>query len=244
MRTARVLPFLVALIAACSESGAPDLVVDRVELSSQAVTVGPATTVQLYAVPRTASGQGVPGRTITWTGGSASVATISATGLVTAIALGSTSVSATVDGKTASADVTVIPTQPAHLASSWKMDSFDNKTLPAGYAFFYNEPVGGKVVAVVEIRLDSATKTINALGRYQRAYFFSEYHDGVKMLAYQWGDHGLVSLGTGVPVPVNMFSEYIQNVFTVGTFRADGKLALSEELWISEPKHATIWSRR
>jgi hypothetical protein len=211
---------LLALLAACSEAGAPDLIVDRVELSSQAVTVGPASTVQLYAVPRTASGQEVPGRTITWTGGSASVATISATGLITAIAFGSTSVSATVDGKTASADVTVVPTQPAHLAASCK------------------------IIAVVEIRLDSATKTINSLARYQRAYFFSEYHDGVKMLAYQWGDHGQVNLGTGVPVPVNMFSEYIQNVFTVGTFRPDGKLALSEELWISEPKHATIWSRR
>lgn len=234
---------LVALTS-CGDAAAPALVVDRVELSSQAVTVGPNSTVQMSAVARTVSGQEVPGRVVTWSGGTAGIATISPNGLVTAIALGATTVTATVDGKSASADVSVVPTQPAHLAAHWKMDSFDNKTLPAAYAFFYDEPVGGEIVAVVEIRLDSATKTISTLGRYQRAYFFSEYHDGVKRFAYQWGDHGVVNLGAGVPVPVNMFSEYIQNVFTSGQLRSDVKLALNEELWIGEAKHSTLWSRR
>src|SRR5687768_15880814 len=109
---------LAACIAAlsCGESGAPDLLVDRIELSSQAVTVGPATTVQVYAVPRTVSGREVPGRTIVWSGGDPSIATISATGLISAIGLGATTISATADGKFATANVTVIPTQPAHLA--------------------------------------------------------------------------------------------------------------------------------
>src|SRR5687767_6903377 len=239
------LPWAACIAAlSCGEAGAPDLVVDRIELSSPAVTVGPATTVQMYAVPRTATGREVPGRTIVWSGGHPSVATISATGLVSAIGIGTTTLSASADGKSASADVTVIPTQPAHLASKWKMDSFDAKPLPAAYQLFYNEPVGDRVVGVVEIRLDSAIKTMTTLNRYQRTYYFTELHDGVVQLKYLWGDHGQVTLGAGAPVPVSMVSEYIQNLSTAGVVRLDAKLALNEELWISESKRATIWSRR
>jgi hypothetical protein len=242
----RPIPFAVplGLALACGDSAGAPLVVDRVELSSQSVIVGPANTLQLTAVPRTASGQEVPGRTISWSIGSPAVATVSGSGLVTGVAFGATVVAATVDGKSAMAEVNVVPTTASHLAANWKMDSFDNKTVPAAYALFYNEPVDDRIIGVVEIRLDSARKSISTAGIYQRTYFFSEYHDGVKVLSYLWGDHGQLNVGTGLPVPVSMFSNFIQNLTTAGHVSPDVKLVLSEELWVGEAKHATIWSRR
>lgn len=59
-------------------------------------------TQQLTAVPRDANGASLTGRTITWASTNTSVATVSSTGLVTAIASGLTSISATSEGRAAS----------------------------------------------------------------------------------------------------------------------------------------------
>lgn len=55
-------------------------------------------TVQLTATPRTAGGAVVTGRTVTWSSASPSVATVSTSGLVSAVGIGSAVITATVDG--------------------------------------------------------------------------------------------------------------------------------------------------
>ena len=103
-----------ATITATSEgqSGSATITVSTVPVAS--VTVNPATasvqvgqTVQLTATPQDANGNSLPGRTITWSSGSTAVATVSASGLVTAVAAGAATITATSEGQSGSATITV-----------------------------------------------------------------------------------------------------------------------------------------
>jgi hypothetical protein len=83
------------------------------------VTVSPATatitvgaTVQLSAITKDANGQVLTGRTVTWSVGNAAVVTVSALGVVTGIAAGTASVTATSEGRSGSAIVTVSAPAP------------------------------------------------------------------------------------------------------------------------------------
>jgi uncharacterized protein YjdB len=78
------------------------------------VSVSPATaslvigsTVQLSATTKDASGNTLTGRTVTWSTSDASIASVDANGLVTANALGSATITATSETKTATAQITV-----------------------------------------------------------------------------------------------------------------------------------------
>ena len=82
------------------------------------ITVSPATsslvtglTEQLTATPKDSTGTPLGGRTIAWASSNASVATVSASGLVTAVAAGSATITASSEGQSGSAAVTV--TRPA-----------------------------------------------------------------------------------------------------------------------------------
>ena len=93
------------------------------------VTVAPATgsisigqTLQLTATLRDASGNVLTGRTISWTTSSASIATVSSSGLVTAVAAGGpVTITATSEGRSGTAAVTVTapppPPPPAPVAT-------------------------------------------------------------------------------------------------------------------------------
>jgi trimeric autotransporter adhesin len=64
-------------------------------------------TVQLSATTKDANGNPLSGRTVTWTSSDQSIATVSTTGVVTAQALGSATITATSEEKTATATITV-----------------------------------------------------------------------------------------------------------------------------------------
>ncbi|MEO7363109.1 MAG: Ig-like domain-containing protein, partial [Gemmatimonadaceae bacterium] len=69
------------------------------------ITVGNAQ--QLTAILRDATGSFVDGRTVVWTSSDVSVASVSGSGLVTGVAVGTTTISATSEGKTGTASVVV-----------------------------------------------------------------------------------------------------------------------------------------
>ncbi|HEX9564176.1 MAG TPA: Ig-like domain-containing protein, partial [Gemmatimonadaceae bacterium] len=74
--------------------------------ASQSLPVGQTT--QLQAEPLDSAGQPLAGRTVVWSSNDHAVATVSGTGTVTALSPGSASVSATIEGQSASADITVL----------------------------------------------------------------------------------------------------------------------------------------
>jgi len=103
-----------ATITATSEgqSGTAALTVTNVPVAS--VTVSPATasvtvgaTTQLTATPKDANGTALSGRAVTWATSNAAAATVSASGLVTGVAAGSATITATSEGKSGTSAITV-----------------------------------------------------------------------------------------------------------------------------------------
>jgi len=86
-----------------------------VALSSGSLTIGQTT--QATATMRDASGNVLSGRSVTWTSSNTSVATVSSAGLVTSVAAGSAQITATSEGRSGSAALTVNAPAPAPVAS-------------------------------------------------------------------------------------------------------------------------------
>ncbi len=88
------------------------ITVTSVAVASVSVTPGSASlntggTVQLTATPRDAAGNVLTGRTTSWKSATLAVATINSNGLVTAVSAGSSVITATIDGISANATITV-----------------------------------------------------------------------------------------------------------------------------------------
>jgi uncharacterized protein YjdB len=88
------------------------------------VTVAPASsglligaTVQLSATTRDANNNVLTGRVVTWTSSNSAISTVSASGLVTAIAAGSATITALSETKTGTATITVSAPAPVPVAS-------------------------------------------------------------------------------------------------------------------------------
>ncbi len=79
--------------------------------ASSALTIGH--TVQLAATMKDASGNVLSGRPVTWASSNSSMATVSSTGLVTAVAAGSATTTATSGGQSGAASVSVSAAAPA-----------------------------------------------------------------------------------------------------------------------------------
>jgi uncharacterized protein YjdB len=99
------------------KSGTAQLTVTQIPIGS--IAVAPATasvfvgaTVQLTATPRDAAGNPLTGRVVSWTTSSAAVASVSQSGLVTGVAAGSATITATSEGKSGTAQVTVTAAVP------------------------------------------------------------------------------------------------------------------------------------
>ena len=97
-------------VATISVQAAP-IPVASVTVSPGSATVLVGQTVQLTATPKDAGGNALAGRGVTWSSGNTTVATVSGSGLVSARAAGSTTITATSEGQngTASLTVSVVP---------------------------------------------------------------------------------------------------------------------------------------
>src|SRR5205809_2124463 len=109
---------------ASGKSDTATAVVSPVVVRVAAVVVAPATAsvmvdsaVQLVAIPVDSAGTALGGRAVTWTSGAAGVATVDGSGLVTGRAAGFAAITATCEGKSGSAAVTVAAPPPAAVAS-------------------------------------------------------------------------------------------------------------------------------
>jgi uncharacterized protein YjdB len=101
-----------ATFAAATATATVAITVTAVPVASVVVTPATASLViggvqVLVATARDAAGAAITGRAVTWSSSTPAVATVSATGTVSAVAIGSATISATVDGITGSATITV-----------------------------------------------------------------------------------------------------------------------------------------
>jgi len=101
-------------ITATSEGQSGTATVNVTVAPVASVTVTPATasvamsqTVQLTATPKDANGNPLTGRAISWSSSDNTIATVNSSGLVTGVAAGSVTITATSEGKSGTASVTV-----------------------------------------------------------------------------------------------------------------------------------------
>jgi uncharacterized protein YjdB len=107
----------LSIITATSEgkNGTAGITVTLTPAAVASVSVAPASTsvavgqtVQLTATPRDASGNVLLGRVVTWVSSDVSLATVSSSGLVTGVAVGGVTITATSEGQSGSSAVTVL----------------------------------------------------------------------------------------------------------------------------------------
>ncbi|HTA74824.1 MAG TPA: Ig-like domain-containing protein [Gemmatimonadaceae bacterium] len=91
--------------------------VATVSVNPSTVTLNPGNTAQLTAVAMDSLGNVLANQTVTWSSSNTSVATVSATGLLSAVTVGSAVISATAGGKSGFANVAVVAASPASVAS-------------------------------------------------------------------------------------------------------------------------------
>jgi uncharacterized protein YjdB len=89
------------------------LVVTTVEVTPATVTLEVGKTAQLTAVVKDQFGNAMPGKVVVWSASNATVAAVSATGLVSANTAGSATISASCESKANAANVTVTSPPPA-----------------------------------------------------------------------------------------------------------------------------------
>jgi len=93
------------------------LVIASVTVTPTTASILPGQDLQLTATATDASGAPLSGRVATWASSNPTVATVSSSGKVTAIARGSANITATMDAKSASAAVAVSEPEPPPVAS-------------------------------------------------------------------------------------------------------------------------------
>lgn len=111
----RWLSLLLTLLAACSRENGPGITgiattreaTRSVEVSPTSATLAPGATQQFTATVRKQSGKPIKNAAVQWSTADPAVATVDASGLVTAVASGTTSVRAAFDAETGSAEVRV-----------------------------------------------------------------------------------------------------------------------------------------
>jgi len=91
----------------------PPPVVTTVTVSPGSASIGVGATTPLSATVRDAQGNIMTGQTVTWSTDNAAVATVSSSGVVTGVAAGSATITATSSGKTGTSSITVTATPPS-----------------------------------------------------------------------------------------------------------------------------------
>jgi len=106
----RYTSLLAVLLLSCKDSSGPaTLVVARVVVTPNAATVPVGESAALQAEAQTNDGRAVAGRSVAWSTATPQLISVTNDGQVTGVAVGSATVTATIDGKSGSATVTVTP---------------------------------------------------------------------------------------------------------------------------------------
>lgn len=159
----------VVVVAACSGGSTtpppPPATVASVVVAPGTLNLVVGQNGTLAATALSASGTTISGKTASWSSSTPAVATVSNEGVVTAVTAGSSTVTATIDGKTGSASVTVVPPPVASVTVSpatLNLDVGAYATLTATVRDASGAPIPGKSVSWVSS--SPAVVTVNPAG--------------------------------------------------------------------------------
>ncbi|MEP6763262.1 MAG: Ig-like domain-containing protein [Gemmatimonadaceae bacterium] len=158
------LVMVAMLLVACGGTTEPAKV-STVTVSPASSTKSVGETVQLTATTVDAAGNPLTGRTVTWSSSNTSAATVSNTGLVTAVAANTVTITATSEGISGTASVIVIPPPVATVAfSTATLSVVTGRTLQLAVT---TSSANGSVLTGRTITYTSSTPTVatvSALG--------------------------------------------------------------------------------
>lgn len=139
--------------------------VASISISGSTGSLPIAQTVQLTATPLEANGRELF-RPITWASSVPTVATVSSTGLVTTVGVGSTNITATSEGKTATLAFTVLPPAPVSTVTLSTTSGFLPTTIGVPLTVTLRDANGGVLSdrAVSWTTSNAAVATVSATG--------------------------------------------------------------------------------
>ena len=163
-----------ATITATSEgqSGTSSITVSSVPVPVSSVTVSPASasvsagqTVQLTATPKDANGNPLSGRVVSWASSNTSAATVNGTGLVSGVAAGSATITATSEGQSGTASITVtVPVASVTVSpASASVPAGQTAQLTATPKDVNGNPLSGRVVTWASSNTSVATVSSSGL---------------------------------------------------------------------------------
>lgn len=139
--------------------------VTSLDVAPSAATLVVGGTTVLQAVPSGADGQPLTGRTVVWASSASQVAAVDATGTVIGVSAGSTTITATCEGKTASATITVTVIPVAAIAvvpGSATLSVGQSTSLSAVATDAHGNVLGGRPMTWTSA--DSAIASVSNLG--------------------------------------------------------------------------------
>ena len=145
--------------------------VASVRVSPAAVSLPVGTAVQLTATPADATGASLSGRVISWSSSNPLAATVSASGLVTTLAEGSAQITATCEGRSGSAMITVTAVPPVGQCGGVWPSAVYSPMPPSTGQEFYVSPSGSDAnPGTITAPWKSLQKAFDALQPGQIAY--------------------------------------------------------------------------
>lgn len=147
-------------------TGPPQPPVATVTVTPPATTLAIGATATLTATVKQANGAVLTGRAVTWSSSAPNIATVSGSGVVTAVAAGNATITATSEGKSGTASVTVSP--PTTVGSvtvtpvALTLTNNRPKTLTAAVLDAKGKPVKGPTI--VWSSSDSSLVSVSSIG--------------------------------------------------------------------------------
>ena len=140
-------------VASSSTTPTPGATVASVAVSLNTGSIAAGQTAQASAILKDANGNVLTGKTVSWTSSSSSIASVTAAGLITAVAAGTTNIVATVDGKSGSAAITVTGTGSTTPPPTTPPPSGARAVVPGLVGFGTTTPAGrgGTVLRVTNL---------------------------------------------------------------------------------------------
>ncbi len=217
-----------ATITATVEGIAATAAITVTPVPVASVSVSPATaslvvggTQALAASARDAAGNVLTGRTVTWSSGAPAVATVSATGLVTAVTAGTTTIRATIEGVVGTATLTVTGGGGGGGGGSGSIFDFRDSVVVATQGFFVGAASSNFSRIAVAPHVDATATTrdlvfLNAAGAIQArrnvggsSWAVAMTPDGARTVAGSDDENlyffeGTTLVSTGRPLPGNI----------------------------------------
>jgi uncharacterized protein YjdB len=180
--------------------------VATVTLSPLSLAIPVGSSGQVTAILKDAAGQSVTGRAITWSSSQTSVATVS-NGVVTAVSAGSTTITATSEGKSGTMIVSAVASAGGSAVATVTV-SPNSATVEVGFTTQFSavlKDANGQVLtgrAVTWTSSDPAAASVSATGLVSGISYGTSSGGNVTITATAEGKSGTAQLGVVTPDPV------------------------------------------